>query len=158
MLRNKGDLMPEFTYTESETWNTAIRLAASIGRLKIGSNLKASGDSHAHAFEEAGVVAGLIAEATTREGIASVALYREARGALARCRSWLFVLARVTNEAESVFALELDLVDQASRQINGSIRALERGSSARPVDRGPARPPQGTRGGNIIPGPRGGQR
>ncbi|HNO65460.1 MAG TPA: hypothetical protein PKK39_03870 [Tepidiformaceae bacterium] len=42
-----------------EAWNTTIKLAAAIGRLKIGSNLKASADAQARAFELAGVASGL---------------------------------------------------------------------------------------------------
>lgn len=114
-----------------EAWNTAIRLAAAIGRLKIGSNLKAAGDAQGKAFELAGVACGLIAEASTREGPAQLALLRDARGALAQSRSWIHVLAAVTNEQESVFGNELDLVDQASRQVNAYARSLERGGPPR---------------------------
>lgn len=147
--------MAEFEYQKSEAFNTAVRLATSIGRLKIGSNLKAAADAHAHAFEEAGQAAALIAEAAGREGPAQVALYRDARGALARCRAWLHVLAAVMNEPESVFGTELDLAEQASRQVSATLRALDRGPAVAggrpqprpspPADRGPR--PQPQRGG-----------
>ena len=41
-----------------EAWNTSVRLAAAVGRLKIGSNLKASADAQAKAFELAGIACG----------------------------------------------------------------------------------------------------
>ena len=44
-----------------------MRLATSVGRLKVGSNLKAAADAQAKAFEQAGMAAALIAEASTRE-------------------------------------------------------------------------------------------
>ena len=119
-----------------EAWNTTIKLAASVGRLKIGSNLKASADAQAKAFELAGVASGLIAEAAMREGPAQAGLLRDARGALAQCRSWIHVLAAVTNEQDSVFGNELDLIEQASRQIGAYLRSLDRG----PQQGGP-RPP-----------------
>jgi hypothetical protein len=129
-----------------EAWNTTIRLAAAVGRLKIGSNLKASADAQAKAFELAGVACGLIAEAASAGGGAQAGLLRDARGALAQCKSWIHVLAAVTNEQESVFGNELDLIDQASRQVSAYLRSLDRG----PAPTGP-RPPmrQGT-----GPGPR----
>ena len=100
-----------------EAWNTTIRLAAAVGRLKIGSNLKASADAQSKAFELAGVACGLIAEAAAAGGGAQAGLLRDARGALAQCKSWIHVLAAVTNEQDSVFGNELDLIDQASRQV-----------------------------------------
>ncbi len=121
--------------------------AASTGRLKIGSNLKASADAQAHAFEQAGLAAALIAEGSTREGPAQVGLYRDARGAFAQCRAWLHVLAAVTNENESVFLTEFELAEQASRQVGALIRNIDRG----PAGVG-ARPPM--RGGPSGPGPR----
>lgn len=127
-----------------EAWNTTVRLAAAIGRLKIGSNLKASADAQAKAFELAGVACGLIAEAAMREGPAQAGLLRDARGALAQSRSWIHVLAAVTNEQDSVFGNELDIQEQASRQIGAYIRSLDRG----PQQNGP-RPPMRT-----APGPR----
>jgi hypothetical protein len=134
-----------------EAWNTAIRLAAAIGRLKIGSNLKAAADAQARAFEAAGAACGLIAEAGTREGPAQLALLRDARGALAQCKSWIHVLAAVTNEQESVFGNELDLVEQASRQVNAYARTLERGGPAPGGPRPPMRPGGGPRPGGAPP-------
>ncbi|MBK7327643.1 MAG: hypothetical protein IPI85_00660 [Dehalococcoidia bacterium] len=125
-----------------EAWNTSVRLAAAVGRLKIGSNLKASADAQAKAFELAGIACGLIAEAAGREGPAQAGILRDARGALAQCKSWIHVLAAVTNEQESVFGNEIDLVDQASRQITAYVRSIERG----PVQAGP-RPPMRPGGG-----------
>ncbi|WP_322795964.1 four helix bundle protein [Tepidiforma sp.] len=140
--------MAEPEYPTIEAWNTAVRLAASIGRLKIGSNLRASQEAQDRAFQAAGEAAAHIAEAATREGQPQVALLREARGALAAARSWLHVLAALTNEPETVFAQELDLIDQAGRQVNAFIRATERSApaasrpGARPAAGAPAaRPP-----------------
>ncbi len=139
--------MPEFDYQNVEAWNTAVRLAASVGRLKIGSNLKASADAQSNAFDQAGVACALIAEGASREGPAQVGLYRDARAALVRCRAWLHVLAAVTNEQDSVFGNELDLAEQASRQLNALIRTADRG----PAPTGP-RPP--LRGGPAQGAPR----
>jgi hypothetical protein len=130
-----------------EAWNTVIRLAAAIGRLKIGSNLRAASDAQAKAFELAGIAGGLIAEAGTREGPAQLGLLRDARGALAQCRSWVHVLAAVTNEQQSVFGNELDLVEQASRQVNAYARSLDRGGPAQGGPRPPMRPGGGPRPG-----------
>jgi hypothetical protein len=131
-----------------EAWNTAIRLAASIGRLKIGSNLRASQEAHERAFEAAGEAAARIAEAGAREGQAQAAILREARGALAACRSWLHVLAALTNEPETVFADELELIEQAGKQINAYLRVAERagaaGASARQPAAGRPAPQPGT--------------
>jgi hypothetical protein len=121
--------MADGEYREIEAYNTAVRLAAAVGRLKIGSNLKASADAQSHAFEQAGIACGLIAEASTREGPAQVGILRDARGALAQCRSWIYVLAAVTNEQETVFANELELAEQASRQVGAFIRSIDRGPS-----------------------------
>jgi hypothetical protein len=141
--------MAEFAYQTFEAWNTAVKLATAVGRLKIGSNLKAAGDAHSRAFEQAGLTAALLAEGSSREGGAQVGLYRDARGALAQCRSWLHVLAAVMNEPDTVFGNELDLAEQCSRQVNGTLRALDR--PAAPGGSGPGpRPPM--RGG---PPPRG---
>lgn len=146
--------MPEFDYQNVEAWNTSVRLAASVGRLKVGSVLKAAADAQQRAFDQAGLAAALIAEGSAREGQAQVALYRDARGALAQTRSWLHVLAAVTNEQDSVFGNELDLAEQASRQVNGMLRSLDR-ASAGPGGRAPVagggRPPMQPRPG---PGPR----
>jgi len=117
--------MAEFEYQNVEAWNTSIRLAASVGRLKIGSNLKASADAQEKAFEQAGLACALIAEGSGREGPARAGLYRDARGALAQCRSWIHVLAAVTNEQDSVFGNELDLAEQASRQVSAYLRSIE---------------------------------
>ena len=147
--------MAEFEYQNVEAWNTAIKLAASVGRLKIGSNLKASADAQANAFDAAGVACALIAEGSMREGPAQAGAYRDARTALARCRSWLHVLAAVTNEQDSVFGNELDLAEQASRQLNAMLRAMDRGPQGAPPPRGPLRggpPPQGPRGQGPRPG------
>lgn len=130
-----------------EAWHTVIRLAAAIGRLKIGSNLRAASDAQAKAFELAGIAGGLIAEAGTREGPAQIGLLRDARGALAQCRSWIHVLAAVTNEQEAVFGNELDLVEQASRQVNAYARSLDRGGPAPGGPRPPMRPGGGPRPG-----------
>jgi len=134
-----------------EAFNTAIKLAASVGRLKIGSNLKASADAQAKAFELAGIACGLIAEAASREGPAQAGLLRDARGALAQCRSWIHVLAAVTNEQESVFGNELDLVEQASRQIAAYVRTLDRGPG--PGAQQAQRPPMRQSGGPRPGGP-----
>jgi hypothetical protein len=149
--------MAEFEYQGVEAWNTAIKLAASVGRLKIGSNLKASIDAQAHAYEQAGLAAALIAEGAGREGPAQSGLYRDARGAIAQCRSWLHVLAAVTNEQDTVFANEFDLAEQCSRQIGAMVRMLERGPAPGAGPRPPLRggpPPVGPR----PQGPRGAQR
>jgi hypothetical protein len=142
--------MAEADYRQSEAFNTSLRLATAVGRLKVGSNLKAAADAQSNAFEQAGMAAALIAEATTRDGPAQIGLYRDARGALAQTRAWLHVLASVLSEQDSVFGNELDMADQASRQISATIRTLDRGPAAgpRPAPRGPDRPPQ------RQPGPR----
>ena len=138
--------MAEGEYRDIEAYNTAVKLAAAVGRLKIGSNLKASADAQSHAFEQAGIACGLIAEASTREGPAQLGILRDARGSLAQCRSWIYVLAAVTNEQESVFANELELAEQASRQVGAFIRSVDRGPAP-----GGGRPPI-RQGGQ--PGPR----
>ena len=147
--------MPEFAYQDIEAWHTAVKLAASTGRLKIGSNLKASADAQAHAFEQAGLAAALIAEGSAREGPGQAGLYRDARGSLAQCRAWLHVLAAVTNENESVFLNEFELAEQASRQVSALIRSGERGPGA-PGARPPMRPAPGGPGPRPAGPPRGG--
>ncbi|MFN0147006.1 MAG: hypothetical protein ACKVT1_10870 [Dehalococcoidia bacterium] len=151
--------MAEYAYQSFEAWNTAVKLAVAVGRLKVGSNLKAAADAQTHAFEQAGLACALLAEGTGREGGGQVGLYRDARGALAQCRSWLHVLAAVMNEPDTVFANELDMAEQCSRQVSGTLRALER--PAPPM----AGPPPGGRaplrngppaGGPRNAGPRGG--
>lgn len=137
--------MAEIEPQSIEAWNTGVRLAAAIGRLKIGSNLKAAADAQAKAFELAGVACGLIAEAAGRDGPPQAGLLRDARGAFAQCRSWIHVLAAVTNEQDSVFGNELDLVDQASRQVGAYVRSIDR--AAPPAPRPPMRPSGGPRPG-----------
>ncbi len=137
--------MAEFDYQNVEAWNSALRLTTAVGRLKVGSNLKASQDAQAKAFEQAGLATALIAEGSGREGGGQVDLYRDARGSLAQCRSWLHVLAALMNEQDAVFGNEFDLAEQASRQVNAALRSLERGDrgpapDGRPPMRGPAGP------------------
>ncbi len=145
--------MPEFGYQDIEAWNTAVRLTAAVGRLKIGSNLKAAADAQAHAFEQAGLVCALIAEASSREGGAAIALYRDARGSIAQCRSWIHVLAAVTNEKDALFANEFDLAETAARQVSGILRTIDRGPAPGPR---PLRPgPQGPQGPRPVPQPGG---
>ncbi len=146
--------MAEPDYRQSEAFNTSLRLAASVGRLKVGSNLKAAADAQAKAFEQAGMAAALIAEATTREGPGQAGLYRDARGSLAQARAWLHILASVLNEQDAVFGNELDMAEQASRQVAATLRTLDRGPGAgpRPAPRGPDRQPQrpqGSRPGGV---------
>lgn len=143
--------MPEFAFHESEAWNTAVRLTASVGRLRIASNLKAAGDAQANAFTSAGNAAAFIAEATALEGAAAAEAYRDARAALARTRSWLAVLAAVTNEPESVFADEFGLVDLAGRQVSAVLRTMDRGGGPGPRLPRPGPPPG--QGGGRPPGP-----
>jgi hypothetical protein len=138
--------MAEHEYQKIEAWNTAIRLATAIGRLKVGSNLKAAATAHERAFELAALAAALIADGSGREGGGQAGLYRDARGALAQSRSWLHVLAATMNEQDSVFGNELDLAEQASRQLGAMLRSAERPPVAGP------RPP--LRGGPPPPGPR----
>ena len=64
--------MAEFEYQNIEAWNTSIRLATSVGRLKIGSNLKAAADAHQQAFAQAGLARALIAEGSGRDGPAQI--------------------------------------------------------------------------------------
>jgi hypothetical protein len=145
--------MADADYRQSEAFNTSLRLATAVGRLKVGSNLKAAADAQTRAFEQAGMAAALIAEATTREGPAQIGLYRDARGSLAQARAWLHVLASVMNEQDTIFGNELDMAEQASRQISATIRMLDRGPGPgpRPAPRGPGGPPprQGQRPGGV---------
>jgi hypothetical protein len=145
--------MAEFEYQNVEAWNTAVKLAAAVGRLKIGSNLKASADAQQRAFEQAGLACALIAEGSGREGGAQVGLYRDARGALAQCRSWLHVLAAITNENDSVFGNELDLAEQAARQLGGLLRAMDRPAAPAGGRTGPGQGPR--QGGPAGPRPGG---
>lgn len=155
--------MAGYGYESTEAWNTALTLASSVGRLRIASNLKAVTQAHEAAFEQAGRACALIAEAATRDGGGPVAAYREARGALAQVQAWLQVIADLMNEQPTVFAHELDLAEQASKQLNASIRAQDlrrddrRPSSPAPRSSGPvSRAPQG--GGSRGPAPRQPQR
>lgn len=134
--------MADQPYQDVEAWHTTVRLAASIGRLRIGSNLKASADAQSHAFEQAGAACALIAEAASRDGAAPMGPLRDARGALAQCRAWLHILAAVTNEQDAVFANELELADQASRQVLAQLRVIER-QNPRPPGRGGPPPRDG---------------
>jgi len=150
--------LAEFEYQNVEAWNTAVKLAASVGRLKIGSNLKASQEAQAEAFKQAGLAAALIAEASMREGPAQVGLYRDARGSLAQCRAWLHILAALTNEQDSVFLQEFELAEQAARQVSAMLRSIERGPApgapARPPMRGPGQPARPAGGPPRPGGPR----
>jgi hypothetical protein len=144
----------EFAYQGVEAWNTALRLAAAVGRLKVASNLKAAADAQAHAFEQAGMACALIAEGATREAPGQVPLYRDARGALAQCRAWLHVLAALINEQDAVFGNEFDLAETASRQLQAVLRTMDRpGAGPRPM---PRDMPPGRPGGPRPPGPAGG--
>jgi len=153
--------MAEFAYQDSEAWATTVKLAAAVGRLRIGSNLKAAADAQAHAFEQAGLACAYVAEGAMRDGGSQAAMYRDARASLARCRSWIHVLAAVTNEQDSLFGNELDLAEAASRQLNAVLRSLDRGgpqaTGARPPAQGPrgGPPPRGGAGGSgpRFPGP-----
>jgi len=153
--------VPEFEFEKTEAWNTALRLATSVGRLKVGSNLKAAADAHAAAFEAAGRAAALVAEGAAREGGAQAGAYREARGNLAQCAAWLQILAGLLNEPATVFDQETGLADQCSRQLGAALRAAERGPGG-PMGPGgppPGRGPAGPRGpmsppGRPGPGPR----
>ncbi|MCK9520688.1 MAG: hypothetical protein M0R74_16940 [Dehalococcoidia bacterium] len=144
--------MVQFDYQQVEAWNTAVRLAAAVGRLKVASNLKASADAQAKAFETAGAACGLIAEGAGREGPPQAALYRDARGALAQCSSWLHVLASVTSQQPDVFHDELQLADTASRQLGALLRTLDRDRDRGPRPGGPRSAPAGGRPGGRGPG------
>jgi hypothetical protein len=146
--------MAEFAYQDVEAWKTTVRLAAAVGRLRIGSNLKAAENSQQHAFEQAGLACAAIAEGAGREGPAQAGLYRDARASLARCRAWLHVLAAVTNEQDAVFGNELDLAETAARQLGASLRQYDRGPGGAPAPRSGPTPAPGARTGNVIPGPR----
>jgi hypothetical protein len=119
--------MPELDFDRSEAYNTALRLATAVGRLKVGSNLKASADAQEHAFVSAGNACASVADGAGRDGPPQIAAYREARSSLARCAAWLHVLAALMNEQSSVFQQELDLCEQGARQIAAAIRAADRG-------------------------------
>ena len=61
-------------------------------------------------------------------------------------------LPAVTNEPETAFATELDLADQAARQVGGMLRSLDRAAPPRPAPRQAGPPPRP--GGPPRPGPR----
>ncbi len=143
--------MAEFAYQEMEAWHTTVRLAAAVGRLKVGSNLKAADSAQQHAFEQAGLACAAIAEGAGREGPGQLGLYRDARASLARCRAWIHVLAAVTNEQDAVFGNELDMAETASRQLGAALRSLDRGPQGMPPRGGP--PPQRNQGPRQPGGP-----
>jgi len=135
----------EFEYQNSDVWATLVRLATSVGRLKVVSNLRAAADAQQRAFEEAGRACGLFAGTSLRDGAAQITGLRETRAAVTRCRAWLQVLASVTNEPETAFSEELGLTEHAARQLAAMIRLAERGAP-RPNARSANR---GTRGGRA---------
>lgn len=159
-------------FATSDSWRTAVRLAAAVGRLRVASNLKAVADAQQAAFMAAGEAAGAIAEAQARDRAAQVGRYREAAGALARCRSWIEVIAELTNEPLTVFDEEIQIVEHAMKLVTANLQALDlrdpRDSRPpRPDNRGPrdprrddARPPRdefrprppGRGGGSSQPG------
>ncbi len=144
--------MPEFEFEKTEAWNTALRLTASVGRLRVGSNLKAATDAQAAAYEAAGRACAIIAEGSALEGGNRAAAFREARGMLARSAAWLHILAAVTNEPPTVFNQELDDAEKGAHQLTIAGRAAERGPGGPPrFDR-----PRGGPGPGGGPG-RGGQ-
>ncbi|MFQ5380656.1 MAG: hypothetical protein ACE5EF_03390 [Dehalococcoidia bacterium] len=124
--------MPEFEFAKTEAWNTALRLASDVGRLRVGSNLKAATDAQTAAYEAAGRACALIAEGSALEGRARAGAFREARGMLARAAAWLHVLAAVTNEPATVFNEELDTAERAAHQLSIAVRAAERGPGGPP--------------------------
>ena len=126
-------------FATSDSWRVAVRLAAAVGRLRVASNLKAVADGQQAAFMAAGEAAGHIAEAQVRDRAAQVGRYREAAGALARCRSWIEVIAELTNEPITVFDQELELVDHATKLVTASLQAYE-AREPRPDNRGPREP------------------
>lgn len=143
--------MAEAEYQKVEAWNSCVRLAAAVGRLKVGSNLKASQDAQQKAFEQAGLSSALVAEGALRDGPGQVALYRDARGALAQCRSWLHILALLMNEDDAVFDKEHDLAEAASRQLNAMLRAMDRDRD-RPSGLAPAQLRPAAQGGGYQGG------
>ncbi len=140
--------MTEYAYQTTESWNTSLQLASTVGRLRIASNLKAVTQAQEAAFEAAGRACASLAEASAREMGGQAAAYRDARGYLAQVSAWLHVIAELTNEPNSVFAVELDLADQASKQVAASLRAMDmrrddRGGPPRGGPGGPGGPRQG---------------
>lgn len=149
--------MTEYGYETAESFNTALKLASLVGRLKVASNLKAVGEAQQQAFLEAGRACALIAEASTRDGGGQAAAYRDARGALAQSRAWIHLVAELVNEPSSIFSEELALAEQATKQVNASLRVLDMrrdNMRDRERDRGPM--PRGGRGPGGFGGPRGG--
>lgn len=135
----------EFEYERSDAWATLLRLASSVARLKVVSNLKAAGDAQQQAFQAAGRACGIFAEANLKEGAAQAGALREARSAVAHCRAWLQVMLAVANEPESTVSAELALTDHANRQLEAMIRLAERSQRA-----AGARPTASSRGGNPF--------
>lgn len=132
--------------TTSDSFRSAVRLAAAVGRLRVASNLKAVADAQAAAFMAAGEAAGGVHEAEIRERPAQVGRLREAVAALARCRAWIHVIAELTNQPVDVFGEELGMVDHAERLVLAKLQTLDRGEPRPPRrdGRGPrdARPEQ----------------
>ncbi len=123
--------MAEFDFERTEAWNTALRLATSVGRLRVGSNLKASADAQEAAFAAAALPRRMAPTGAAREGGAQVGAYREARSSLTQCAAWLQVLASLMNEPPTVFEQESELAEQCARQVAAAIRAADR-SRGRP--------------------------
>ncbi len=126
-------------FETSESWKTSVRLAAAVGRLRVASNLKAVADAQQAAFLAAGEAAGALAEATTRDRGGQVGRFRDAAGALARCRSWIEVVAELTNEPVTVFGEELEMIERANKLIAASLSTLDTRDTRppRPDNRGP---------------------
>ncbi|MCS7296017.1 MAG: hypothetical protein NZ761_11545 [Dehalococcoidia bacterium] len=138
----------EFDYERSDAWATLLRLASSVARLKVVSNLKAAGEAHQQAFLAAGRACSIFAEASLKEGGAQAGALREARSAVAHCRAWLQVMLAVANEPESTVGAELALTEQVSRQLEAMIRLAERGQRTGGRQPAPARSaPAPARGG-----------
>ncbi len=144
--------MTEYGYETTEAFNTSLKLASMVGRLRVTSNLQAVREAQQKAFEEAGRACALIVDASTREGGYQAPVYRDARGALAQCRAWIHIVAELINEPASAFSDELEVAEQATKQVSASLRVLDmRRDSSR--ERG-AGPPRG--GGGRGPGGPGG--
>ncbi|MCA9825022.1 MAG: hypothetical protein R3C29_10035 [Dehalococcoidia bacterium] len=126
-------------FETSESWKTTVRLAAAVGRLRVASNLKAVADAQQAAFMAAGEAAGAVAEAATRDRGGQVGRFRDAAGALARCRSWIEVVAELTNEPVAVFDQEIEMIEHANKLIAASLSTLDTRDSRppRPDSRGP---------------------
>lgn len=145
--------MTEHGYETTEAFNTSLKLASMVGRLRVTSNLQAVREAQQKAFEEAGRACALIADASTREGGNQAPVYRDARGALAQCQAWIHIVAELINEPASAFSEELAVAEQATKQVNASLRVLDmRRDSSR--ERG-AGAPRGGGGGRGAGGPGG---